>query len=87
MPFRDQDLQAVKDHLTKHAPDSCSICGGTSWTDQPDLGAVVTQHDGGVNMLNTLQVLQLVCDNCGYVVMFDAEKVGVDIDVKLKRRR
>jgi hypothetical protein len=41
----------------------------------------------GVNIFRSLQVIQVVCDECGYVVQYDAEKVGVAMEVELNAKR
>ena len=87
MSFSEKQLAVIEAHFEDHSRDTCPVCDGTEWSIHPDLGAVCAQHGSGVNVYKTLQVVSQVCGSCGYVDMYDAEKIGVDLDIKLKTNK
>jgi hypothetical protein len=87
MAFDEKQEMIIERHLERYGPSACPICEGTSWTKHPSIGAVCAQQMNGVNIFRSLQVIQLVCDECGYVVQYDAEKVGVAMEVELNAKR
>lgn len=87
MSFSEKQEQAIDEHFQKHSLDECPVCSESSWNRHPDLGAICAQHGSGVNVYKTLQLVSQVCDNCGFVVSFDADKVGVGLDIKLKTNK
>jgi hypothetical protein len=89
MQFTDPQLEDIEEYLEKYRPMECPVCSGSSWTTLPYPGAIVAQQEATVNVFNTLQIVQRVCDDCGYVVQFAASKLGVeqDADPPKKKRR
>lgn len=78
MHFNEKELERIEQNLKEHEPLNCPICDSTDWTTMPYPGAIVAQQESTVNIFETLQLVQHVCDNCGYVVQFAASKVGVE---------
>ena len=54
--------QTLKRHFLKHNENKCSICGLTSWQDQPIV--LVLDHIDGNPENNLPENLRLVCPNC-----------------------
>lgn len=77
MPLGSNELRTVQDHLSGHSV-TCPICHATSWGIQPDfvaLGYVDLEYkrmiEGKVH-----PVVIMVCNDCGYLLTFSAEKLG-----------
>ena len=90
MVLNEETVEVIDNHIEKYSPDSCPVCDQGDWSKEDHLGAICAQHDRGVNLYKTLQVVQLVCNHCGYVLLFDATRIGkqgVEVEMKLKARR
>jgi rubredoxin len=78
MPFTPSQFETIEKHFEHYTPAACPICASTAWTTLPYPGAIVAQQALSVNIYKTLQIVQQVCDTCGYILQFDARKVGVE---------
>ena len=86
MPFTPSQLEKIDEHRRRYGPSTCPVCASSDWTTLPYPGAIVAQQELSVNIYKTLQVVLRVCDTCGYVVQFDASKVGVEQEVNTLKR-
>ena len=80
MSFTEPQIDRINEHLEQFGPSSCPNCESGEWNTIPYPGAIVAQQAESVNIFKTLQVVQLICDTCGYVVHFDASTLGLDLD-------
>lgn len=87
MSFSEKQEKAIDEHFEKFAVNGCPVCSESNWSRHPDLGAICAQHGSGVNVYKTLQLVSRVCGTCGYVLSFDADKIGVGLDIKLKTNK
>lgn len=78
MTFTPKQLEKIEQHRKQYGPSTCPICTSTDWTMVPHPGAIVAQQEKSVNIYKTLEVVQQVCDTCGYVVQFAASALGVE---------
>ncbi len=78
MAYTSTELEKIEAHCKRYSPSACPICASNEWTTLPYPGAIVAQQEKSVNIYKTLQVVQRVCDNCGYVLQFDASKMDVE---------
>ena len=74
----DQDQQqAVLNHLQANLPGGCPACGGQmNITDRLALAPIF--ENGGVQMGNGFPAVVAVCEDCGNMMFFNAEVVGVN---------
>lgn len=87
MAFSEEQTAQISKHLDNFGPNICPMCNHNQWGLHPDIGALCAQQPNGINMMKALQTIQVVCEQCGFVVTYASDKIGVDIDVKLKSRR
>lgn len=80
MSFTEPEIDRIHEHLHEYGPTTCPNCDTGEWKTIPYPGAIVAQQDQSVNIFKTLQVVQLTCNTCGYVVQFDASMLGLDLD-------
>lgn len=86
MPFTPSQLEKIDQHRRRYGPSACPVCASTDWTTVPYPGAIVTQQESTINIYKTLQVVQRMCDTCGYVLQFAASKVGVEQEANTSKR-
>lgn len=87
MSFSESEIEKINQHLERYGPATCPNCDSSAWTTMPFPGAIVAQQQSSVNIYKTLQVIQLICDTCGYVVQFDASKLGLDMEAEGAEKR
>ncbi len=76
------DVEWILPWFDKHWKDqSCPICGNHSWQieDSPYRLDPVRFQKNGMYIIShsTRLVIPVMCETCGYIVMFDAAKTGV----------
>lgn len=73
MPMANMQKQKFQNWLAANVPRypvPCTVCGNTTW----DFGEIVdTSGVSGV----IAPMVQLVCQSCGHIMLFDAKKTGV----------
>lgn len=79
MTFTKPQQKKIEKHLKPYAEMPCPVCSSAKWDTLPYPGAIVAQQSASVNIYKTLQVIQQVCEDCGYVLQFDASKMGVEV--------
>lgn len=73
MPMGNIHKQKFQTWLTTQLPQfpmPCVVCGKTNW----DTGEVI--DSSGLSGV-IAPMVQLVCQSCGYILLFDAKKTGV----------
>jgi hypothetical protein len=87
MSYSEEQIAQITDHLDQYGPSACPMCQHDQWSLHPDLVALCAQQPNGINMMRALQTVQVMCDQCGYVVSYAGDKVGVAIELALKKVR
>ena len=86
MPFTDEQVATINKHLKSFGPSSCPFCKGEKWALHPSLTALCAQQKNGVNLFKSLQAVQLICETCGHIISYDADKIGVSTTIDLKAK-
>jgi predicted nucleic-acid-binding Zn-ribbon protein len=73
MPFNHERAHRLQQWLNSRGVDlNCPVCGSTQW----ETGEIVS----GANVSgqgNVLPMVQVICSNCGYVMVFAAMPIGL----------
>ena len=73
MPMGNVQKQKFIAWLNANVPDypgTCPLCGSAQW----DTGEII--DSSGISGV-LAPMVQLVCQSCGYILLFDAKKAGV----------
>jgi predicted nucleic-acid-binding Zn-ribbon protein len=55
----------------------CAACGGNQWRFAQAAYVRALLEAGDTNLTEDRGVVKVSCGNCGYVMLFDAEMVGI----------
>ncbi len=78
MPLSDRQLEILENWMRSKEIARCPACGGVdTWrfSEAAYVGALV--EAGDLNLAEDKGVVKVTCDNCGYVMLFDAETLGI----------
>jgi len=79
MPLDVEQMEQVKRFFRANmvVPD-CPYCSGYGWKAGEIVAAPVADERGNARPEGTsVTMVQIVCDNCGHVTLFDARRVGL----------
>ena len=77
MPLSDPQQQRLENWIRSKAVVHCPACGDSKWRLAEAAYVRALLEPGEVDLTEAGGVVQLPCDNCGYVALFDAETVGI----------
>ena len=77
MPLDQLQQQALKDWMRSKAIVQCPACGGGRWRFSEAAYVRGLLEHGEPDLAEDKGVVKILCDNCGYVMLFDAEAVGI----------
>ena len=77
MPLNAPQRRTLEDWMRSKAIVQCPACGDVRWrfAEAVYLGALL--EEGDANLTEDKGVVKVCCGNCGYVLLFDAEAVGI----------
>lgn len=55
----------------------CPACGDSGWRFDEAVYIKALLSEGDADLTETGGIVKLSCDNCGYVMLFDAEQLGI----------
>ncbi len=76
MPLNKTQRRTLKDWMRSKAILQCPACGDTGWRFAEAAYLRALLEAGDADLTEGGGVVKVSCDNCGYVVLFDAETVG-----------
>ncbi len=77
MPLNASQRRTLKDWIRSKAIVQCPACGEDGWSFAEAAYVRALLETGDADLTEDKGVLKLLCGNCGYVVLFDAETVGI----------
>jgi hypothetical protein len=81
VPFNQQQAQTIAQWAQKHhinANQPCPACTSTQWAFVDIISVGLSQQPGVLDMGQAgPRMLRRLCSTCGFVMMFDADAVGV----------
>ena len=69
--------QALEEWIRSKAIVHCLACGQDRWRLDDAAYVRALLEEGEPDLTESGGVVKIYCDNCGYVALFDAEKVGI----------
>jgi predicted nucleic-acid-binding Zn-ribbon protein len=77
MPLSPPQRRILEDWMRSKAIVQCPACGGARWRfgEAVYLGALL--EEGDANLTEDRGVVKVCCGNCGHLLLFDAEIVGI----------
>jgi predicted nucleic-acid-binding Zn-ribbon protein len=77
MPLNQLQQQTLKDWMRSKAIIQCPACGEDRWRFAEASYVRALLEAGEADLGEDKGVVKVSCGNCGYVVLFDAEMVGI----------
>ncbi len=77
MPLNQLQQQTLKDWMRSKAILQCPACGSDRWRFAEAAYVRALLEAGEADLTEGRGVVKLSCDNCGYMMLFDAERVGI----------
>ena len=76
MPLNESQQQTLKEWMLSKAIVECPACGDNRWRFAEASYVRALLEAGEADLTEGRGVVKLSCDNCGYMMLFDAERVG-----------
>ncbi len=77
MPLSPNQSQALENWMRSKAIIQCPACGEDRWRFAEAAYVRALLEEGETNLTEDKGVVKVLCDNCGYVALFDAETIGI----------
>jgi rubredoxin len=77
MPLSEPQQQFLEKWMRSKAIVQCPLCGDTKWQFAQAAYLRALLEEGEPDMSEEKGVVKVSCSNCGYLVLFDAETVGI----------
>ncbi len=77
MPLSSEQRQALEGWMRSKAIFQCPACGETQWQFPQATYVRALLEEGEADLNEDKGVVKVCCGNCGYVMLFDAETVGI----------
>ena len=77
MPLNPSQQQTLERWMHSKAIGRCPACGDTRWRFAEASYVRALLEEGDANLTEDRGVVKLPCGNCGYVMIFDAETLGI----------
>jgi predicted nucleic-acid-binding Zn-ribbon protein len=77
MPLNQLQQQTLKDWMRSKAIVQCPTCGDARWQFAQAAYLRALLEQGESDMSEEKGVVKVTCGNCGYVLLLDAETVGI----------
>ncbi len=77
MPLSPNQRQTLENWMRSKAIIQCPACGDDRWRFSEAAYITALLEAGEANLTEDRGVVKVLCDNCGYVALFDAETIGI----------
>ena len=77
MPLSSTQQETLQRWMRSKAIIQCVACGGNKWRFAQAAYVRALLEAGDTNLTEDRGVVKISCGNCGYVMLFDAEVVGI----------
>ena len=77
MPLSSTQQETLQRWMSSKAIIQCAACGGSKWRFAQAAYVRALLEAGDTNLTEDRGVVKISCGNCGYVMLFDAEMVGI----------
>jgi ribosomal protein S27AE len=77
MPLNPEQSQILEKWMHSKAIVQCPACGDNSWRFAEASYVRALLEEGEPDLTEGAGVVRVSCGNCGYVVLFDAEALGI----------
>jgi rubredoxin len=77
MPLSLAQRQALEEWMRSKEITRCPACGESRWSFAEAAYVRALLEEGEPDLTESGGVVKILCDNCGYVALFDAEMVGI----------
>ncbi len=77
MPLSPAQQHVLEEWMRSKAIVQCPACGHDKWRLDDAAYVRALLEEGQPDLTESGGVVKIPCDNCGYVALFDAEKVGI----------
>ena len=77
MTLSPEQRSTLENWMRSKANLQCPACGDSRWRFAEAAYVRALLEAGDANLTEDKGVLKLLCGNCGYVALFDAETVGI----------
>ncbi len=77
MSLNPSQRRTLEDWMRSKAVVQCPACGDVRWRFVEATYVKALLEVGDVNLTEDRGVVKLSCGNCGYVMLFDAEMIGI----------
>ena len=77
MPLNRGQRQILEEWMRSKAIVQCPACGDSSWQFSEASYVKALLEAGETDLTEDEGVVKLSCRNCGYVMLFDAERLGI----------
>ncbi len=77
MPLNPSQRRILEDWMRSKEVVQCPACGDVRWRFAEATYVKALLEVGEVNLTEDRGVVKLSCGNCGYVMLFDAEMIGI----------
>jgi predicted nucleic-acid-binding Zn-ribbon protein len=77
MPLNPEQSQILEKWMHSKAIVQCPACGDNSWRFAEASYVRALLEEGEPDLTEGAGVVRVTCGNCGYVMLFDAETLGI----------
>lgn len=77
MPLNPQQRRNLEDWMREKAVIQCPACGHDKWEIAEACYVKALLEEGEEDLTEDEGVVKVSCEECGYVMLFDAKKVGI----------
>jgi predicted nucleic-acid-binding Zn-ribbon protein len=88
LKLQEDKKQNISNWLAAKAPDlKCPACGASDWSigdfllGMPTVSLITSIHGDVRSDSSLFRVVQIICNNCGYVMNFDATKLRQEYQI------
>ena len=77
MPLNAAQRQLLEDWMRSKGILKCPFCGQDRWRFAVAAYFRALLEEGQEDLMEEAGVVKILCDNCGYLALFDAETLGI----------
>jgi predicted nucleic-acid-binding Zn-ribbon protein len=77
VPLSSKQRQALERWIHSKGVAQCTVCGESRWRFSEAAYIRGLLEHGEPDLAEDKGVVKILCENCGYVMLFDAETVGI----------
>ena len=77
VPLNPEQQRTLRSWMRSKAVALCPTCGHNDWRFAQAAYVTALLEEGDTNLTEDKGVVKIPCGNCGYVLLFDAETIGI----------